>query len=975
MTAQAPLIIVYSIHATYQEHLAAREIRRYVYLRTGILLELTEADELPAEHEGYHIVREGEPQTYRIGSHLTAEGRRWLRIAGGTDGGVLYGAYRTMEHLGVRYALHGDILPDNRIPLGLPDIEETGKPLFELRGILPFHDFPEGPDWWNEDDYHSAIAQLAKLRMNFFSLHTYPEKEPDPLSYNAEPGVWIGPPGDVLEDAQVARSYPARHYTTFSEAWGYAPRRTSDFADGAGELFERDDYGADYMIGMTPWPGDDEAENRLFERFGQLLRKVFSSATALGIRTCIGTETPLTLPEKLRARLEQEGMDPADPRTIRLVYEGIFKRIVKAHPLDYYWLWTPEDWTWKGNTEKQAEQVLQDVNAALDALDELGQPFTLATCGWVLGPEQDRTRYDRMLPDTMPFSCINRQLGFDFIDTGFRGIASRPKWAIPWLEDDPAMILPQLWAGRLRRDAADAAAYGCSGFMGIHWRTKIIDPNITALAAACWSQQPWNPKEHGRSTAAEEHRPEGTIGGSAVSLSHPDIEGLEGGRPAELYKNARVGLEGYRLLIPNGTYQVTIHAVEWVAQSVHERVFTISVYSQTEAKALTRSVDLYKEFGCNRAGSIVFDDMMVIDGSLDLTFSASSGEACVCAIEIEGVTADVNQFKGEAFSRKINCGGEAVGEYEGDLAPMNLRKRTLPTEDFYLDWAASRFGPEAAQPIAAIFASIDGKLPRPVVWGTGPGSTVTPDRSPWEVVSRQYAFLKELETLRGQIRGTGNLERFDYWLHQFRYLQSVSQLGCELGVYEEYKEQLVGQPVVTMQRKLAEEQLLPLRIRIIRRIKEMNRHLIAACSTPGELGTIANIQQQVVQHLVVEAGQELEALLGTPLPSNAWPDREYDGPPRMIVPTVRTQVAGDETIQLKVILLAAPADNAHVCWRFIGADEDHIVPLEPIGRSVYRAVIPPGEGDIEYFIHEPVNSLRFPASGGINQTVIRMTAH
>lgn len=47
----------------------------------------------------------------------------------------------------------------------------------------PFHDFSEGPDQWNADDYKMYMEQLAKLKMNFIGLHTYP---------NQEPTVWTG---------------------------------------------------------------------------------------------------------------------------------------------------------------------------------------------------------------------------------------------------------------------------------------------------------------------------------------------------------------------------------------------------------------------------------------------------------------------------------------------------------------------------------------------------------------------------------------------------------------------------------------------------------------------------------------------------------------------------------------------------------------------------------------------------------------
>ena len=52
--------------------------------------------------------------------------------------------------------------------------------------------------------------------------------------------------------------------------------------------------------------------------------------------------------------------------------------------------------------------------------------------------------------------------------------------------------MPQLWAGRMRCDAADALQYGCTGLMGIHWRTRILAPNVSALAKAAWDQTGWN---------------------------------------------------------------------------------------------------------------------------------------------------------------------------------------------------------------------------------------------------------------------------------------------------------------------------------------------------------------------------------------------------------------------------------------------------------------------------------------------------
>jgi len=353
--------IVCSPDATSAEHLAAKEVRRYLYLRTGRLPVIVEAGARPAWGNVSIVVgQKGSPavrlvtggdrkrasavdslkrEQYLLKTIKDGE-RTTLLIAGGDPIGTLYGAYRFAEHLGVRFYLHGDTVPDERMGPVMPELDERGEALFEVRGIQPFHDFPEGPDWWNADDYKAILAQLPKLRMNFFGLHTYPQGGVGP-----EPTVWIGMPGEFNEDGTVKAGYPSRHFTTanVTGAWGYKPAKTSDYSFGAAEMFERDDYGADYMRGMNPWTQlSPEKGNELFDRMGELLRDVFEYAHLLGIKTCVGTETPLVVPDAVKDRIKASGKNPADPAVVQEVYEGLFGRISKAYPLDYYWFWTPE---------------------------------------------------------------------------------------------------------------------------------------------------------------------------------------------------------------------------------------------------------------------------------------------------------------------------------------------------------------------------------------------------------------------------------------------------------------------------------------------------------------------------------------------------------------------------------------------------------------------------------------------------------
>ncbi|HUT46506.1 MAG TPA: hypothetical protein VMX36_09485, partial [Sedimentisphaerales bacterium] len=138
-------------------------------------------------------------------------------------------------------------------------------------------------------------------------------------------------------------------------------------------------------------------------------------------------------------------------------------------------------------------------------------------------------------------------------------------------------------------------------------------------------------------------------------------------------------------------------------------------------------------------------------------------------------------------------------------------------------------------------------------------------------------------------------------------------------------------------------------------------------------------QQHLMPTLLTEPGKELAKLMGEELPADAMPSGPYNGPLRLIVPTVRGSLSAGEDLKLKVIILAAttPKDAA-LQFRPIGKGNYKKIPLTHIARSVYSALIPAGriETDLEYYIE--VNTIdgqesTFPATApDINQTVVIM---
>lgn len=335
------------ITSIQNKDMAAKEIRRYVYLRTGNLSEIIVNDKITQGYKNYIIVANKDEvilqaplfkefqqvinslhnEEFYIKT-IQKDGINYYIITGSDNIGTLYAAYTFAEKMGVRFYLEGDVIPDKKINISSLNIDAINKPLFSIRGILPFHDFPEGPDWWNIDDYKAIIGQLLKLKMNFIGLHTYPEG-----SFGPEPTVWIGTKDNVNEDSTVKLSYPSTYNNSLRDTWGYAPIKTKDYYMGSSELFETDVFGADVQKNLLPWPKTKEENNQLFNNTGKMLNEAFTFAHSLGIITCVGTETPLTIPKAVKEEMKAEGKNINDSNVIKELYEGMFYRIKKAYPI------------------------------------------------------------------------------------------------------------------------------------------------------------------------------------------------------------------------------------------------------------------------------------------------------------------------------------------------------------------------------------------------------------------------------------------------------------------------------------------------------------------------------------------------------------------------------------------------------------------------------------------------------------------
>ncbi|MHC4403845.1 MAG: hypothetical protein ACYTG0_29665, partial [Planctomycetota bacterium] len=297
------------------------------------------------------------------------------------------------------------------------------------------------------------------------------------------------------------------------------------------------------------------------------------------------------------------------------------------------------------------------------------------------------------------------------------------------------------------------------------------------------------------------------------------------------------------------------------------------------------------------------------------------------------------------------------------------------SDDIYADWARHHFGPGAGKPIAALFARMDGRLPRPSTWVRGPGG-IKPDPRPWHEVAGEYAFVDELAELRTHVSGPGNLERFDYWLDTFQYMRANARVNCTWARFNKAMEKAKAEKDPEARRRLARELALPIRKELVAEVADVHRHLLATVTTPGTLGNVTNWQQHVMPGLLTQPGEELAEILGEPLEADAVPDKEYRGKPRLFVPTIRTCLVRGEPLRLTVVLLGARPKDAAVCWRPLGSGEFAKVPLAHVARGVYRATLSgkATDDDFEYYVQVAADggeTLEFPATApALNQTVV-----
>jgi hypothetical protein len=522
-------IIIYPDNSSTLEVLAAKEVRRYLYLRTGELLVVKPVSSIPRSGDLILVAKNIDPLIKKVTALNAPDGgffiktigvgdRNILVISGDDTVATLYGAYRFAEKLGCRFYFHGDVIPDARILLELSGFDEQGQPVtkegrqWKTRGVQPFQNFPAGAVMWGKDDWKMYITQLPKMGMNFVGLHTYMyDPEDDHVGdYGPNLNIWLGHEDDLNPDGTVNFAFDATFFHTHQGIIGWGKTKTGDLVGGAAQLFPTDGYPSE-IIGEV-YHTDQAGYTASFNRAARLFSDVFTLANQLGVMTATGVEVPVGrdgetgaeplingIPEVLQERLKEVyGIDPLSQEATAALFKGMYKWLIYNNiPVDYFWLWTTEIWMPWGGASLDSVHIATakaSIKTAVDVYNSMSQkPFDqFALGGWITGAQGNPDVFGDVLPDlSAAYACMNppydkngrRMTTQEWINLI---PAARVKWPFTWMEYDYALEQPSFHMYRVFEDAWDAYEQNADGFIAEFWRTKMIAPMFAAFKDVTW---------------------------------------------------------------------------------------------------------------------------------------------------------------------------------------------------------------------------------------------------------------------------------------------------------------------------------------------------------------------------------------------------------------------------------------------------------------------------------------------------------
>lgn len=512
------------------ERFASEELCRYL----GQLFDLQARPTLPEAASGNAFILVGSPDTNpvvrdadtRSFTDLSDQGivlrrtqfrnRPALVVGGGSPRATLWAVYALLEHWGVRYLLHGDVLPP-RSAFQIPTVNKRIEPILKVRQWRVVNEFAMGPASWGIAHYRPVIDQLAKLRFNRILVYLWPHQPF--LDYEIH--------GIKRRSATIffGQRFPITHdmigrglFRDTAEFWnpdlpvhaGYEELTAAGIRHVRAVMSYAKTRGMDSVLVVTPTEFPAE--------FAPLLRE------AQRVRQ-VGQLTVVPGPSS----------DVDDP-ALRHMAATILRSALDTYPdADYLALSMPEWRQWVSAFERAwtaldrkyrlrdirtldsvleaarqrrgysggAARALNEVKGDIVALYFYDRLFAHEGLAGRIRDFNVKLIFDGLAEELFPL--IDRLLPADaetlnFIDyTPTRilkrknalrdaGAAKRPAVLIYTLHDDNVGVVPQLTTGSLYQITKELVRYGWAGYSTRYWLIGDHDLCVAYLSAASWGR-------------------------------------------------------------------------------------------------------------------------------------------------------------------------------------------------------------------------------------------------------------------------------------------------------------------------------------------------------------------------------------------------------------------------------------------------------------------------------------------------------
>ncbi len=443
-------------------------------------------------------------------------GRPALILGGGSPEAALWAVYELVERWGVRYLLHGDVLPERRA-FTLLDLDVVVEPALPTRMWRLVNDFAFGPESWPLADCRAVIDQLAKLKFNRILVSTWTYQPFLDLKYQgverSHADLWFGFHYPITDD-MVGREL----FGEEEEFWNPDLPRGAGYPDFAAA-------GKRYIQGVIEHARSRGMRCALTANLTEFPPEFASLVPGAQTVHQLGTTGVVPGP----------GTAPDDPQLTGLAAAVLRTALDSYAGVDYVAISVPE---WRQWAERYQEawaaldakygiataRALSDVLAAAAARvdypggaeravqEAKGDIVFLRFCDHLL--RELRVQRETARPDVkfiyvavaeelfpiLPLIMDNGWETISFIDyTPSRilkrrnALAALPAHRIPCtlihtLHDDNVGVLPQLSTGSLHELTRDLRQHGWAGFQTRYWLIGDHDPCAAYLSRAAWDE-------------------------------------------------------------------------------------------------------------------------------------------------------------------------------------------------------------------------------------------------------------------------------------------------------------------------------------------------------------------------------------------------------------------------------------------------------------------------------------------------------